>query len=170
VAGGQDTDLEGKGVDPNARTAVGQSAYNLAQDNGDAAMTALLAGQGVDQSPQRFPELRGPWLGQKPPGRTPGVFAPGIVSARFGLHSTIRSRRGRSRAAPSNSASAPIRGSIVSPPRLQKPSRRRVRWRSQIESASARTSPRAVASVIAVSSAGENVGSTPLAISSNTQA
>jgi hypothetical protein len=145
---------------------VGQSAYNLAQDNGDAAMTALLAGQGVDQSPQRFPELRG----QKPPGRTPGVFAPGIVSARFGLHSTIRSRRGRSRAAPSNSASAPIRGSIVSPPRLQKPSRRRVRWRSQIESASARTSPRAVASVIAVSSAGENVGSTPLAISSNTQA
>jgi hypothetical protein len=27
-----------------------------------------------------FPELRGPYLGQKPPGMTPEVFAPGIVS------------------------------------------------------------------------------------------
>jgi len=28
-----------------------------------------------------FPVLRGPYLGQKPPGMTPEVFAPGIVSA-----------------------------------------------------------------------------------------
>ena len=27
-----------------------------------------------------FPKLRGPYLGQKPPGMTPEIFAPGIVS------------------------------------------------------------------------------------------
>lgn len=29
---------------------------------------------------RKFPELRGPYLGQKPPGRDPQVFAPGIIS------------------------------------------------------------------------------------------
>lgn len=27
-----------------------------------------------------FPKLTGPYLGQKPPGTTPEIFAPGIVS------------------------------------------------------------------------------------------
>jgi len=81
--------LLGKGANLNARTVMGQSGFNLAQDNNDAAMIALLGGKGADQSPPRFPDLRGPYLGQKPPGRTPEVFAPGIVSARFGLHSNI---------------------------------------------------------------------------------
>jgi len=31
-------------------------------------------------SPQEFPILKGPYLGQKPPGITPEIFAPGIVS------------------------------------------------------------------------------------------
>jgi ankyrin repeat protein len=83
------TFLLGKGADPNARTVIGQSAFNLAQDNNDAPTAALLAGKGADQSAPRFPDLRGPYLGQTPPGRTPEVFAPGLVSARFGLHSTV---------------------------------------------------------------------------------
>ena len=29
-----------------------------------------------------FPALKGPYLGQKPPGNTPELFAPGIVSTR----------------------------------------------------------------------------------------
>ena len=81
--------LLGKGADLNARTAMGQSPYNLAEGNADRPMTDLLAGRGADRSPARFPELVGPYLGQKPPGRTPEVFAPGIVSARYGLHSNI---------------------------------------------------------------------------------
>jgi hypothetical protein len=68
---------------------MGQSAWNVAQDNGDAAMSALLAGKGAETTPAAFPELRGPYLGRKPPGRTPEVFAPGIVSARYGLHSNV---------------------------------------------------------------------------------
>ena len=30
--------------------------------------------------PDEFPALQGPYLGQKPPGMTPEIFAPGIVS------------------------------------------------------------------------------------------
>ena len=37
-----------------------------------------------------FPVLKGPYLGQKPPGMTPEVFAPGIISkAGFHLHSCL---------------------------------------------------------------------------------
>jgi len=37
----------------------------------------LLAAQ---EKPDTFPVLKGPYLGQKPPGMTPEIFAPGIVS------------------------------------------------------------------------------------------
>ena len=36
-----------------------------------------------------FPELTGPYLGQKPPGLTPEIFAPGIVSTDYFNHSTV---------------------------------------------------------------------------------
>ncbi|MBN1272836.1 MAG: PD40 domain-containing protein [Candidatus Aminicenantes bacterium] len=32
---------------------------------------------------KNFPELKGPYLGQKPPGKKPEIFAPGIVSTGF---------------------------------------------------------------------------------------
>ena len=36
-----------------------------------------------------FPVLKGPYLGQKPPGITPELFAPEIMNAELGYHSTI---------------------------------------------------------------------------------
>ena len=36
-----------------------------------------------------FPELRGPYMGQPPPGGDPEVFAPGIVKPASGLHSAV---------------------------------------------------------------------------------
>ena len=36
-----------------------------------------------------FPVLKGPYLGQKPPGMTPEVFAPGIISTEHKEHSTL---------------------------------------------------------------------------------
>jgi hypothetical protein len=36
-----------------------------------------------------FPVLKGPYFGQKPPGKTPEVFAPGIVSIQDAKYSTI---------------------------------------------------------------------------------
>jgi hypothetical protein len=41
-------------------------------------VVALTAGCQAVQA--ESPVLKGPYLGQKPPGRTPEVFAPGIVS------------------------------------------------------------------------------------------
>ena len=42
-----------------------------------------------------FPVLKGPYLGQKPPGLTPEIFAPGIVSTGAWEYGTAFSRDGR---------------------------------------------------------------------------
>ena len=39
------------------------------------------------QNQSDFPDLKGPYLGQKPPGNSPEIFAPGIVSTRYRSHS-----------------------------------------------------------------------------------
>jgi ankyrin repeat protein/tetratricopeptide (TPR) repeat protein len=78
-----------QGADLQARTRMGQTAANLAADNHDAETLNRLKTGGLALTPPRFPELRGPYLGQKAPGRRAEVFAPGIVSARNGLHSSI---------------------------------------------------------------------------------
>lgn len=71
-----------------ARTLMGQTAYNVAVERDMAAAASLLAEKGADRSDIRFPGLEGDYLGQKPPGDTPEMFAPGIVSSIWGLHST----------------------------------------------------------------------------------
>lgn len=45
----------------------------------------------ADAKTEKFPQLRGPYLGQKTPGMTPEVFAPGIISVkdRFELNSVF---------------------------------------------------------------------------------
>ncbi|MBE0664402.1 MAG: hypothetical protein IH584_01170 [Candidatus Aminicenantes bacterium] len=40
----------------------------------------ILAALNVSAQQKEFPKLTGPYLGQKPPGTTPELFAPGIVS------------------------------------------------------------------------------------------
>ncbi len=42
-----------------------------------------------------FPALSGPYLGQKPPGMTPEIFAPGIVSTKFGELNSVFSPDGK---------------------------------------------------------------------------
>jgi len=41
----------------------------------------LVAAFAIDAQQTEFPKLSGPYLGQKPPGLTPEIFAPGIVSS-----------------------------------------------------------------------------------------
>ncbi|HUU38846.1 MAG TPA: ankyrin repeat domain-containing protein [Candidatus Desulfaltia sp.] len=81
--------LLGKKADINARTLMGQTAYNIAEENGNPDVARALAEKGADRHSPRFPELKGPNLGQGKPSRKPEVFAPGIVSGRYGLHSNI---------------------------------------------------------------------------------
>lgn len=78
-----------KGADPNARNVMGQSPLNVAEEGGHAALKALLLARKADPGPVQFPVLKGDYAGQAPPGRTPKVFAQGIVSSIRGLHSTV---------------------------------------------------------------------------------
>jgi len=81
--GGKVTMLEylvSKGANINQLTLDGKSAYNIAAArNHSEAMDAILK-LGGKTDPQTFPVLRGLYLGQKVPGKTPVRFAPGIVS------------------------------------------------------------------------------------------
>jgi ankyrin repeat protein len=81
--------LLARGADLKARTVMGQSAYNIAEDNSDKDILALLASKGAAPDPPAFPVLTGEYLGQKKPGRRAEEFAPGIVSGRYGVHSSV---------------------------------------------------------------------------------
>jgi ankyrin repeat protein len=83
------TFLLSKKADINARTLMGQTAYNIAEENRNPDVARALAERGADPKPPQFPDLKGPYFGQKTPGRKPEVFAPGIVSGRYGLHSNV---------------------------------------------------------------------------------
>lgn len=74
------------GADINQRTKSGKSAFNLAEENGHKELCALIRKLGGNSEPQKFPVLRGPYLGQKPPMNQAEPFAPDIVIAN---HSTI---------------------------------------------------------------------------------
>jgi hypothetical protein len=78
-----------KGADPNARNVMGQSPLNVAEEGGHAALKSLLLARKADPGPVQFPVLKGDYAGQALPGRTPKVFAQGIVSSIRGLHSTV---------------------------------------------------------------------------------
>ena len=77
------------GANVNERTLAGETAYNLAVAENNTEVAVLLKSHGADQGPPLFPELKGEYLGQKKPGTKPEIFAPGIVSGRFGMHSAV---------------------------------------------------------------------------------
>lgn len=77
-----------KGAPLDARTLIGQTAYNVSQERAMEAVAGYLAAKGADTSGIRFPVLEGDYLGQKPPAAGAELFAPGIVSSIWGLHST----------------------------------------------------------------------------------
>jgi ankyrin repeat protein/glyoxylase-like metal-dependent hydrolase (beta-lactamase superfamily II)/Tol biopolymer transport system component len=70
------------------RTQAGETPFNLALAENNTEVIALLRSRGADMGPARFPDLQGEFMGQKKPGARPELFAPGIVSGRFGLHCT----------------------------------------------------------------------------------
>jgi len=51
--------------------------------------TGLCVAQDDSVDPPDFPVLTGPYLGQEPPGVTPELFAPEIMNAEHGYHSTV---------------------------------------------------------------------------------
>jgi Tol biopolymer transport system component len=67
---------------------MGQSPLNVADEMKHEKIRTLLLAKGAKDKPIQFPVLEGDYMGQKPPGETPELFAPGIVSSIWGLHST----------------------------------------------------------------------------------
>lgn len=80
--------LISKGADINTRSIMGQSPLNIADEMKKDKVHAILIEKGADDKPIQFPILKGNYMGQKPPGDTPELFAVGIVSSIWGLHST----------------------------------------------------------------------------------
>lgn len=81
--------LTGLGVDLNARNKKGESGYNLATMKGLNETAEYLKRAGADTSAPLLPTLEGPYMGQQPPGDTPQIFLPGIVSGSDRAHSSI---------------------------------------------------------------------------------
>jgi len=67
-------------IDINKRTKGGETAYNLAEKRGDIEALDLIVKLGGKKDPVKFPVLKGKYVGQKPPGVKPEIFAPGIIS------------------------------------------------------------------------------------------
>lgn len=82
--------LVNNGAELSKRTLSGRSPYNLAEQAGKKDALQLLIKLGCKPEPQQFPELKGAYLGQTPPGKEPEIFAPDIVSMQGeGNHSSL---------------------------------------------------------------------------------
>ena len=73
------------GFDIDARTIDGRSAYNLASAERNREARQVLASLGASRVPQKFPELKGPYLGQTPPADGQIPFARGMVINNHGV-------------------------------------------------------------------------------------
>jgi ankyrin repeat protein len=81
--------LIAQGLDKDARNMKGETAYHVARFAEATEAADFLKKAGADTSAPRFPELKGPYMGQKPPGDRPEMFLPGIVSGHYRAHSAI---------------------------------------------------------------------------------
>jgi len=76
-------------LDKDARNMRGETAYHVARSANASEAANFLKKAGADTSAPRFPELKGPYIGQKPPGDRPEMFLPGIVSGHYRAHSAV---------------------------------------------------------------------------------
>ncbi len=68
------------GTDIDIRNNRGSTPLEIAERIGASDIVSWLLDQGADKQLVRSFDLKGPYLGQKPPGMTPELFAPNIIS------------------------------------------------------------------------------------------
>ncbi len=81
--------LVSKGAFTEVVTVAGETPWNIAESWHHDEAAGILADAGAPTTPPQFPELKGKYLGQKPPGMVPEVFAPGIASTCDGEHGCV---------------------------------------------------------------------------------
>ena len=69
-----------RGADPSRRDRGGATAFNIAREKDRSEIAEMLEQAGSPTEAVRFPDLRGAYLGQSPPGDEPEPFALGIVA------------------------------------------------------------------------------------------
>ncbi len=69
------------GADIDSPSLTGKTALHFARENDHSGLADLLVNMGASQASPVFPELKGDYLGQPAPGKTPQPFALGIVSS-----------------------------------------------------------------------------------------
>lgn len=77
------------GADLDGTTQAGYTPCSLAKEFEHQDMLELLQKNGASADPPAFPELRGPYFGQTPPGDEPQLFAMDIVSSNRFEHGSI---------------------------------------------------------------------------------
>lgn len=83
------------GADLNKKSLDGRTPLHCAALGGYDGIVDLLISGGADKRPWKFPSLEGEYMGQEPPGQTPKIFAPGIVSTDGGEFAGTFSPDGR---------------------------------------------------------------------------
>ncbi len=78
-----------KGADIDAASLDGRRPITMARESEKQDIIDLLLSNSADNSPQRFPVLKGNYLGMREPGRTPEIFGLGIVSTENREHSSL---------------------------------------------------------------------------------
>ena len=81
--------LISRGAEIDARSRCGYTPFNVAIAYGRDSVAELLRQHGADTAAVQFPELTGPYIGQKPPGGKPEMFALDIVSSNQFEHGSI---------------------------------------------------------------------------------
>ena len=71
--------LLSNGADSNIKNNNGSTALHLAAAAGESQIVDLLKEKGASDSPEKYVEITGEYLGQKKPGSLPELFAPGIL-------------------------------------------------------------------------------------------
>ena len=72
--------LVARGADPSSRNGYGNTPVQIAVRDGQKEIIDLFRAKGIKPPTIEFPKLAGRYIGQKPPGPAPEIFAPGLVS------------------------------------------------------------------------------------------
>ena len=81
--------LISNGAEVDRKNDNGSTAIHLAAAAGETQIVALLKEKGASDAPEEYVKITGAYLGQKEPGSTPELFAPGILFNTHRPHGNI---------------------------------------------------------------------------------